>query len=356
MIDQLQEIIKASWEIFDFYPESEVPETIGQNTSFSYPDYNILNRGGTYPWESEISTEKGHFDTLESEIIKAFKCDQTALKFLGVLSGMDYYRFISCMKWFCKKCGVKGGRIHKKRLQGILKRLSHALDRIAIRQFIFTIPMAWRSKFKNRAAINSLITMVEKIIKEKYPENPCIAYFHAFGEKNKGVYNPHVNVHVIEEKITVLRVPEEELQELRQKFRKALVGFGCRGNERMNIWYQFYEQKIKVMHKLSYMSRPCPGYEDFSFVRRDLELSNLFILEMKGFCYIRYFNGFAYCKQKDVDREQEAIDAVKVAGEPLHLVKEGTISRLEFDIKYRAQDYEKLSDGFYRILSIPKRN
>lgn len=338
MNELLTEFAEECRKIFGLFEQEEVVDSTGENGDNPYPELNTQNRGGRVV-----------YDSLESEISKALQCDKTAIKLLGVLSGLDYYKFISCMKWFCEKCGSKDGRIHKKRLSGILGRLNDILEEIDLRQFVFTVPESWRCMFESRKAINSLIKMVEKIIKEKYPGKRCIAYFHAFGDKDRNKYNPHVNIHVIEDKGQELRLDKNELDDLKNRFKRALIGFGCRGEEKMNVWYQFYKSKFKILHKLKYMARPCPGYINFPFVRRSKKLSNLFVLEMKGFCYIRYFNGFAYCKQKDVDRKEEIKEAESLAGEPLKFIKDGEISKSVFDMKYMPWDYEKLSDTFYRI-------
>ena len=352
MNSPLQEFAQEFRKVFDEYETSKGIENIVVSENLPYAQHNTWSRGGRgdgVDFENEISSEKGHYDTLESEVSKALNCNKTALRFLGLLSGLDYYCFISCMKWFCKKCGSKGGRIHKKRMSGILRRMEGILNDIDLRQFIFTVPIEWRDHFKSRAAINSLIKMVEKIIKKRFSGKPCIAYPHFFGEKDRSLYHPHINIHVIEQKGQKLRLERSELQGMKKDFKKALIGFGCRGSAEMNLWYQFYQDKVKILHKLKYMSRPCPGYANFSFVRRDPELSKLFLLEMKGFCYIRYFGSLAHAKQKDVDRVEDIKECEKLAGEPLRLIKKGSISRAEFDLKFRAGDYEKLGDGFYRI-------
>lgn len=338
-LELLDEMVQECAQIF----EVENIQKSVDNQRFPYSDNNNQNRGG----QSDI-------EVLEKELCKQFSCQKTAIRFLGCSSGLDYFYFISCMKWFCERCGAKGGAIHKKRLAGILKRVEGLLGEIALLQFVFTVPEEWRSMFLTRKAMNSLIRMAEKIIKKEYPEKRCVAYFHAFGEKKEG-FNPHVNIHVIEEKGGRYAIAPERLQEIKDAWIKALKGYGCRGGYQGNIYYQFFTEKRKVLHKLSYMSRPCPGYAHVKQVRKSSELSRLFIVEMKGFSYIRYFNGFAYAKQKDVDRKEEVREITELAGERLKFVPQGEISRQEFDLKYMHWDYERLKQGFYRIKKKEKK-
>lgn len=323
-------------EIKDFFEVSEMAE-MPEKSGLPYSDRNIQNRGG-----------QRDIDELEREICKALHCRKIGLKFLGASTGLDYYYFISCMKWFCEKCGSKGGDIHKKRMSGIFKRVESILDNMVLLQFVFTVPDGWRSMFLNRKAINSLLKMAEKIIKKEYSGLPSIAYFHGFGEKKEG-YNPHVNIHVIESKGKIYRINQEKLEGMKKAWIKALKGFGCRGQYQGNVFYQFYQGKERIAHKLSYMSRPCPGYIHFRQVRKDEKLSRLFVLEMKGFRYIRYFNGFAFAKQKDVDRKEEIKEITNLAGERLKYQHGQEINRACFNMKYMGWDYEELKEGLYRI-------
>lgn len=335
----IDEIVQECAEIFDI-------EKMGQDVDkqgFPYSDNNNQNGGG-----------QGDIEELEKEICKQFACQKTAIRFLGKVSGCDYYYFISCMKWFCEKCGSKGGAIHKKRLAGILKRLGSVLEDIVLLQFVFTVPDEWRSMFLTRKGMNALIKMAEKIIKKEYPKKPSIAYFHAFGEKKDG-FNPHINIHVIEEKGKKYLIEAERMEKIKASWIKALKGYGCRGGYKGNIFYKWFTTKRQILHKMSYMSRPCPGYAHVRQVRKDKELSKLFIVEMRGFSYVRYFNRDKYEKQKDVDRKAEIKEITNIAGEPLKFIKDGEISNKEFDLKYMHWDYEKLKDGFYRIKKPEKK-
>ena len=315
-----------------------------------YPDYCARNGGGVDGLEE-----------IEYEVSKVLGCDKTALKFLGLNSGMSYYKFISCMRWFCEKCGSHGGRIHKRRISGILRRLGAVLETIALRQFVFTMPKEWRGYFQSRAAINAFIRVCENIIKQRFPGKKSIAYFHAFGDGEGATYHPHVNIHVIEDRGQKLALSREDLRDIKKEFWRGITGyirsqdntFVSRwrdAEKRMNFFHSFFVDTAMIVHKLKYMSRLHPNYGDYRAVRRDLGLAKLFIVEMKGFAYIRYFNGFHCEKIKDVDRKEEVEEMKQAAGEPLRFVHDGQITRAMFDLKYRHWNYEEVNDGFYRIL------
>jgi hypothetical protein len=305
-------------------------------------------------------------------------CGRWAEKFLQTKTGADVYKFIFCMRWFCEHCGKHDGRIHRRRIAHLLERLGEVLDTIALRQFIFTIPVAWRPYFQNRKGMNRFIKVCENIINKEYQGKKCVAYFHAFGdEESEGKFHPHVNIHVIEEEQGVLlRVPPETLQRMKKALWRGLLGYiltvDPNFKERrfeeapaMNLRYAFYQGKGKVLHKVKYMSRLHPNVMDYRYVRRNPSLARLFIADerdgcghktsMKGFSYVRYFNGFDWRKHKDVDRKEEMKEAETLAGGPLRYVPGGRISRSEFNMRFREWDYEVLGDGLYRVLDVQKK-
>lgn len=320
-----------------------------------YPDYCAQDGGGT--GVSPVVTE----GDIEAEISKMLGCDRTALKFLGVMSGMSYYKFISCMKWFCEKCGSHGGRIHKRRVAGLLRRLGGSLDNICLRQFVFTLPEEWRGYFLSRSAINAFIRICENLIKTRFPGKRSVLYFHAFGDGEGAKYHPHVNVHVVDELGGRYAMTREELQDIKKALWRGVSAYirsqeaGFSGpwsawGPKMNFRYSFHRGAAEIGHKLKYMSRLHPFAGDFRFIRRDKVLTKLFVVEMKGFQYVRYFNGSGWQGVKDVDRKEEMREARRMAGEPLIFVKDGGMNRACFDLKFMKWDYEQLTDGFYRVL------
>jgi hypothetical protein len=107
-----------------------------------------------------------------------------------------------------------------------------------------------------------------------------------------------------------------------------------------------------ILHRLAYMCLPHPGYADFNAMKGDADLLRLFVVEMKGFQYVTNCGSW---KLRDGDVKQEVEEWQNLAGEKLRPAKDKagnmrTITRSEFNMRYRSWDYERLSEGLYRIL------
>lgn len=376
--------------------------------SASYLEPMSKHRGGVGLDYGKIgaivgSEEHGKWVTVENELRKVAGCSKTALGMVGVNTGSAYWKFIHCYRWMCAKCGSKNGRIHKKRFSRIIPRLLQQIEEttnaegpvkfgdgvLDLRQFVFTVPEVLRVYFQSRAGISALCRMAERIIKKMFPGRASLRYFHGFGNKKRGVFHPHVNIHSFEVHKQKLELTRDELKELNMRYRAALQAYvyqvhGVRVPDAVlapiKVFYSFvegdriYERKRwnkekgcfvvsevegykLLIHRIEYMSRPCPGYADFDSIKNDEKLLKLFVLDMKGFHYITNCGSW---KLKDCDRQEEMKEAETLAGEPLRVAYDNQghvryISRGEFDIMYRVGDYEELSDGFYRIKKIEKK-
>lgn len=342
--------------------------------------------GGGFPYAQDMSQRGGVFlhdldpdEFINRELNKVLGCGSTALGLEGIESLSRYYSFIFCMRWFCRECGSKGGRIHKKRVNGVRNKISAALGVAEeelmkvfdLRQVVFTVPVEWRKKFLSRKAINALYGMAERIIKAEFPGKLSVIYFHAFGEKNPDFYHPHMNVHILEEKGQRLELGPDVIARLKKKWYKALVHYGCRKEElgvssveegirMMNVHYSFQTAPGKKAHRIKYMCRPWPGFVNYQAVKKDPVLKALFLGEkgkggMQGFQYVRYFNGFRKAGEKDIDRKAEMQERENWAGERLRVARDrdGHImykTKMEIELLHREKDMEELGDGFYKVI------
>jgi hypothetical protein len=351
------------------------------------------------------SGEKEKWVTVADEIRKTVSCNKTALKFIGRITGGSYYKFIHCYRWICEQCGSKHGRIHKKRLSRLLQRIILQIDKdtkrpccerieklgdgnLDLRQTVLTVPMELRQYFMTRKDITALNKMAERLLNKIFHGKCSIRYFHGFGDKSEGVYNPHVNVHTFEPKKTILKLTIEEIQDMRYRWGLALGSYisqvlGVRVPDeilkKVDIHYSFIEgdklyerrvwnkeekcyKRIKIegykliAHRIVYMSRPVPGFQHFDLIKKDEQLLRLFVIEMKGFHYI---SNCGTWKIKDGDRKEEAKEMKALAGEGLRIAKDESghilyVSRAEFNMKYRESEYDELTDGFYKIKQVGK--
>lgn len=328
--------------------ESEIIE------EYMWHDYGRKSQKREKKPAIESMSLKEIYDAVSEKRLKRLSCGKVGLKFEGVISRLDYYKFMSCMRWYCEKCGKKGGRINERRLGrviGIMEK-SGPLESLGLRQLVFTVPMEWRGRFRSRAGLNTLMKICEKIVKEAFPGRPSIAYLHCFGDKarNEGVFHPHVNIHVIEGEADDLWVEKSVLTALRARYRKALLGCGCSGQAVPDVYYSIRRGVGKVLHAVSYMSRPSPGFMDVAAIEKHPDLMALFFIDMEKFNYVRYFNGKKGVVVPEVEMTIEEMQGV--AGEPLRLVEVG-IKWRDFEMIHkkgdREGDYQEIAVGFFRI-------
>jgi hypothetical protein len=355
--------------------------------------------------------ETGKLITVGDEVRKSSACGKTALKFEGITTKRQFYKFIYCYRWLCEKCGSNGGRIHKKRLNRLFIRLAKQFalfnDRAEtceaekgklkiegdevfdLRQTVYTVPKGLRKYFLSREAMGALNRMCERINNKVFGGIASLRYFHAFGDKNKGVFNPHVNIHNFVVSKQELKLSPERLQDLKYRYRSALRAYMLQVHEKrfsegfwekIDVHYSFvqgdkeYErkqwnektrafEKVKIpginliFHRIKYMSRPCPGYGHFDSIKQDKKLLKIFVLEMKGF---RYISGCGTWGIIDGDRKEEIKEMRSLAGEPLKLCRDNDghivyTDRVTFDLLYLEKDYEELCDGFYVINPVEKK-
>lgn len=382
--------------VFDdvFVPEEE-PEEGALSYLESMP--NIL--GGVCEGATDASLDydkigsyvgkntKRKWVSVGQELRKTAGCNKTALGLRGVKTESLYLSFIKCWRWMCPDCGSKGGRIHNKRIGRILTRLAPFMAEgsfLNLRQTVFTLPMEIRSFFMSPKDITALNRMAERVHRKAISEAPSIRYFHSFGDKDKGVFNPHVNIHAFEAKEGRLKLTPEELKDVKYRWVWALKGYLLQVHKKTfddGIWskidvhYSFVEgakeYKSKknpgetipgialVAHRVKYMSRPHPGFANLDAIKGNEGLLKLFVCEMKGFHYI---TNCGCWKLRDCDRKEEMREMELLAGERLKVArdKDGHIlyySRSEIDLKWRPKELEELSDGFYRVneMVMPKK-
>jgi len=395
-VDQLEKLSLS--DVLEVFGENTVSE---QNNEVSYLESMTYIPGGVGGSYDDIGEFKnGKWTSIASELRKVNACGKSAIGLRGRKTNDLFYKFIFCYRWMCEKCGSRGGRINRRRFSQIIKKLNTALLKtryvrtcdelidlgdgtLDLRQFVFTVPIDLRQYFQTKKDVTALCRIAERVVKKACPGIPLIRYFHAFGEKEKGIYNPHVNIHGFEVTKKILAMTPGELQKIKEDWAWGLMGYLSATKKiylkkeylkKVNIHYSFVEsdkvykrnkwnkenhcyegfavEGLKLLiHRIEYMSRPCPGSEDLEYIKKDIQLLKMFVVEMKGFRFITNCGSWGI---KDIDYKLEAQEAENLAGEPLRLEydKQGKplyITRGVFDLKYKEWDYDELSEGFYRI-------
>lgn len=331
--------------IFEIFGEQEfLTVTDEYHTKKRWLSYvhRIAKRGGV---ERNIEKEK---EEIEKELRKSKICGKYGLKFWAPVSDTNYYKWLHCMRFWCRECGKKDGRIHKRRVArviNIIEKKPCGIDEIALGQFVFTIPEEWRGSFLYKDVIGSYLDMVRRLVKKQYPDKEFLLTLHLFTDE--GVFHPHANVLVIRSKKDDLFISKDEIERVRQKYTRGLRGLGFYGQEhKLVINYKIKRTKSKIYHSIKYMCRPCPSYEDLGSIMQSHELQYLTMVDLKGFNFIRHCGKKEEKEIKDINETTKEL--CSIAGEYIKLVEIG-VERKHFNMMYMPWDYEEISDGFYRI-------
>lgn len=300
--------------------------------------------------EDEDGEKKSERLTVE----EAYKRDLNRFRACGktaaLMSTADFEDFIhrvNCWKHWCPRCGGKNGIIHKARKQAVHRRVD--LEMVNIRQAIFTVPDRYREKFHSKKGLNQLVQAAKRI-KEKYygKEKGAIAYIHVYGDKDLSVWNPHINIHVIEDLSVKLKESPERLAAICESWRRALIGMGCVGCEVVDFNYSFKVSKIKKLHAVKYMSRPTWNGETLDLVDEVDRL--VLVLGLKGFQYIRFWGELSNRRYREgaVHEIREAKkDFENLIGKRLFF---RTIVSCNIEEMLKQGHIEEVGAGFYRIL------
>ncbi len=318
-------------------PEIELDEPYG----LPYPEHNAQTTG----------------DFRYQENLKNV-CGQNVIWFQGVSSGDYYLKELSCRKQWCPTCGGAGGTIHKSRLHSVMQRVD--VKKYNLRQIIFTIPERMRLQFRSKKALNDLFKMSRAVVEKTFgqPEldkyghvkrykmqSGCISYLHLFGDQEAGILKPHINIHIVENKMELMKISSECLKKLREEWAKQLRKYDLSfQDDESNVYYQYRIGERKVMHSIKYMLRPWSA-EHYEAIGDDEELKKLLVLELNGFQYFRYWGKLANCVYKDnMDVSEIREESENKTGEQLiHLFI------APFDILVWGANLEKIDDGLYRI-------
>jgi hypothetical protein len=91
-------------------------------------------------------------------------------------------------------------------------------------------------------------------------EAAIIGYMHLFGDQSENKpdndlkFNPHVNVHIIEEKSVHLKLSQETIEKIKVSWKKDLIGLGMTGLKVVDVQYLFKIATKKKYHTIKYMT------------------------------------------------------------------------------------------------------
>jgi hypothetical protein len=286
------------------------------------------------------------------ELRKAELCDYDIQEFYGQDTLSHYMTYKHCNKWFCRKCGSKDGRRHKKRIVQVITALGgmERLYKLEGYTLVFTVPGSIRESFKSRKQINALKRMAVKCARKYIDCEGGASFVHLTGDKH--TFNPHIPVMLIREKTnTIMKLSPEILEKIKENYKMRLKKHGCNNLDKVVVGIKFYNTFGKIYHEIDYNCKLHPGFEDLKYLMEDDSLSFL-VNEMKNYPYVRYFGSI---NKKNIDDESQLSDLLNyevVTKEKLIFCKpEIPLTWAIFHMRYRKEnnDYEDVADGIIRI-------
>ena len=314
-----------------------------------YLEYNAQTLGDLQ--SNDIKDDFRYVENLSNQ------CGKSVVWLHGVKSESMYLKKIHCKKQWCPECGGKGGRIHKSRLHSILSRVD--VEKYHMAQHVLTVPAEERNFFESRENLSKLAKASKEFAEKFYGEpvfdkeghvkryqlkKGVISYLHVFGDKEPGVFKPHINLHVFEDKRTKMKLDKAVLDAMRAYWLKKMKALT--GNKELSVvdvHYSFRMSAKKNMHAIKYMSRPW-SVEDYAAIK-DEELKKLLVIDLKGFLYLRFWGSLASCKYKDEMSMPEIKKEVEsVVGEPLKM-----LFVAPFDEEKWASKIDLIGDDLFRL-------
>jgi len=283
--------------------------------------------------------------------LKHSLCGRSASWFEGLSSGLKYVRVLSCYDRLCPSCGNKGGQIHKRRKRRVLDRIKRqygSLDGLALRKFVFTLPVSVRDSMRSKKALNAFFIDVESLLKGLFPGRQIYLSLHPFGDRDR-VYKPHVNAYVVERRNIPggcqMRVSASMLATLKGAYISALVkrGFDV---ALVDVHYGFTLDKARFLHGVAYLTRPCPDEKTLSALAVDDPDLFAFMMsdEMKGFQFIRPL-------RVDVAPGQFMAGVCVIKFEKMRYLKKTALSWSAFVDEFRVHERVEVFPGFYALRS-----
>jgi len=189
------------------------------------------------------------------------------------------------------------------------RRIARALPKVAVMEkagyFVLTIPEEMREAFRSleivgytlkgekylgQKNLNELRTGIKRKLKRTYPELRAIIRYHWFGDKKLGKYHPHLNILVDD----LQALSKSDLTELKRFYKDLLERVsGIRiGDKKIDLYYQYLQEKGQIIHAVKYIMRP-------TFLLYDKTLSKA----LKGFRNNVYWGKWRDQTTEEIEKE-----------------------------------------------------
>ena len=306
---------------------------------------------------------------LQDEIDRANRCRKAVVALLEPKTTDIYYSVLHCMKFWCFRCGGKGGFIHKRRKGYMYRKINRGhrpkdndeLLKVAAgweaRYFVFPVPEKDRDLFKSWDGLNCLLGVTRRVIRKYFPGSRVTAVPHLFGKKDWVKYHPHVNVTIWyrkDEHVT-RKLSHQFLDAMKDSYARGLRCVGCSGvrgpgetiaGKRVVMHYGFKWKPEKVLHLIRYVTRPLGAehLKAWQASENGQGMIDLCVEQLKGFQFIRHWDRWANCNYQDT--EDAVHETASLIGSPVIFAGHVPIERI--DELVASGQVKKVGDDLYR--------
>lgn len=321
-----------------------------------YPEQQVLNGGVDFKED-----EEGGFNEFSMAVL-ACGSRWIAASCRANLTH-KYYIEMNCGKEYCPSCGVKGSKVHKKRIKKTMDRLNH-IERFSTCNI--TIPKEFSEMFLDRVKLDSFYKMGIRVSRE-FIGLGGFARIHFFGDKKETwlELHPHLNLLVVDSGY----LSSEKLIALKEsvgRSLRAIIG----QDVPVNIHYKFYRKvgddwvdnmgvrcKGNVLrHQVKYITRATVGYERIKALDFGLRSSLLMLLEgdkdlHKRLILMRWFGNMSNNKYKKTISESLGAGSLDDFGKMLCpcCCSEMTFEVVDSAVVPSKESMEEVSPGVYRV-------
>lgn len=323
-----------------------------------YPEQKVLNGGVAFKEGSEGGIEFSKaVVSCGSKFINARCVDDIE---------HSYFIELNCGKEYCPKCGVKGSRVHKKRVNKAMKRLNH-IEKFST--LTITVPKEHAEIFLDRDKLNSFYKSGIRVA--KLIGLGGFARVHFFGDKRESYLelHPHLNILIVEGGY----IKKEELEFIKVSIGRSFRAIiGC--DVEVNLHYQYYVKKGDIwrdskgnsckgnilVHKVKYITRATVGYERFKSLEYGLKEGLFLLLEgdkesHKRIILMRWWGDMSNAKYKKIVAEIVGVGAFDAEGDEMLCPCCNSKMRFVLVDSYLVPDKKEMKEVLPGVYQVKKR-
>jgi len=318
-----------------------------------YPEQQALNGGVDFKED-----EEGGFNEFSMAVLSCgsrwinAECEGN--------SGHRFFIELHCGKEYCPKCGLKGSKVHNKRVKKAMLRLNH-IERFST--LTITVPKEYSEMFLERSKLDSFYKAGIRVAKEIGEGG--FARIHFFGDKKETwlELHPHLNLLIVDGGYLEYEKLEDIKRSVGRSFR-AIIG----KDVPVNLHYKFYRKEGDVWldsrgnkckgnilrHKVKYITRATVGYERIKGLEYGLKES---LMEgdkesHKRILLMRWFGSMSNNKYKKTITEKLGVGALDGESDKMLCPccnEEMTFKLVDSFLVPPKEQMEEVFPGVYRV-------